>query len=191
MLDLSLFERPLPQPTGKRLRQLQISDAARIQELAGERAVAETTSSIPHPYPDGAAEAWIGARSDCWRSGQEVVFANCPAATGHLLGCVGLILNTRDCRAELGYWVGRPYWGLGHGRAAAAEMVAYGFDVLGLARIHAKVIPSNLASGRICRALGMRHEGRLRQDFIRWGQSFDLDLYGILRAEFLASAAPL
>lgn len=182
---------PLPTLRGHNviLRPFGAADAAQVQRLAGSWAVARTCGRIPHPYPDGEAEAWIADQPRRWHSGEEAAFAVCsaeePVQSGEVLvGCVGLTLTTSDRRAELGYWIGEPYWGRRLGSSAAAAAVAFGFDTLGLHKICASVLPHNQASARICLGLGMRHEGRLRQHVQKWGQVHDLDVYGILRGEW-------
>lgn len=66
---------------------------------------------------------------------------------------------------------------------AAAAVVRWGFDGLGLERIHATHFASNPASGRVMRKLGMNHEGTLRGHIHKWGVPQDLECYGILRSE--------
>ena len=175
------------------LRPFAASDAAQVQRLAGAWAVARNCGRIPHPYPDGAAEAWIADLPRRWQSGQEAVWAVChpveegsDQAAAELVGSVGLVVTPGDRRAELGYWIGEPFWGRRLGSAAAAAAVQYGFGSLGLRKICASVLPSNDASARICVRLGMRREGRLRQHLERWGEVQDLDVYGLLRDEWLA-----
>ena len=63
-------------------------------------------------------------------------------------------------------------------------MVAYGFDKLGLHRIFGKHLRRNLASGKVMQKVGMLYEGRLREDVKKNGELADLELYGMLKADY-------
>lgn len=160
-----------------------MADAGRIRELAGAREVALNTLTIPHPYPDGAAETFISKESE-----DVVRFA---IDDGQLVGVIGLHLNRQDNRAELGYWIGVPYWGRGYATEAAAEVVRHGFEDLGLNKIYAGYFSRNPASGNVLRKIGMRHEGTLRQQHRKWDEYVDVEFYAILRQEFtIRSSVP-
>ena len=73
------------------LRPFEVADAKDIQRLAGDRAVADTTTSIPHPYKDGMAEAWIDSQAKNLAAGKEVTFAVALAETGELVGAISLL----------------------------------------------------------------------------------------------------
>jgi len=169
------------------LRAFVATDADEVQRLAGEREVAETTLNIPYPYPDGAAEAWIAERAAAYARGEEVVFAVTDRAHGALLGAVGLRPAPRHARAELGYWIGRPYWRRGYATEAVRAVLRYGFDALDLNRIHACHFARNPASGRVMAKAGMRAEGVSRQHFRRGDRTEDAVHYAILREEFDSS----
>ena len=64
-----------------------------------------------------------------------------------LVGAVGLRLKREHDRAELGYWIGVPYWGRGYATEAAAAVVGYAFETLGLHRVFASHYTKNAASG--------------------------------------------
>ena len=168
------------------LRPLTLADAADVQRLAGDRAVAETTATIPHPYPDGAAEAWIGTHADRYARGAGVVFGIERLEDGALVGAIGLEINAEMQRAELGYWIGVPYWNQGYCTEAALAVVRFAFDVLGLRRVFAQHYGRNPASGRVMDKVGMRHEGTLRQHTVKWGTIDDMEVYGVLRGEVTA-----
>lgn len=168
------------------LRPFRPSDAKRVQLLAGEREVASTTANIPHPYEDGMAEAWIAGHAESLASGEGIVFAidsPSPPAEG-LVGAVGLVLDLPSRRAEMGYWIGKPYWGLGFATEAAHAVLRYGFEEIGLERIHAHHFARNPASGRVLEKIGMTYEGCLRRHVLKWGRYEDLAMFGILREEF-------
>ena len=94
------------------LRPTQMADAATITALASEFDVARMTARMPHPYAIGDARAWIGQMAE---SG-ETVFAI--TLTGQLIGCAGYTpLDGK--RAEIGYWLGKPWWGQGFATEAA------------------------------------------------------------------------
>ena len=167
------------------LRPFRLSDAPEVQRLAGDRRVAEMTMSIPHPYQDGVAEEWIGSHLETFGSGKEVILAVTLKAGGILLGAIGLAVRREHERAELGYWIGVPYWNQGYCTEAAAAVVRFGFESLGLHRIQANHYARNPASGRVMQRIGMTREGCLRRHIRRWDRSEDLVLYGILRDEVI------
>ncbi|OXM17060.1 GNAT family N-acetyltransferase [Paenibacillus herberti] len=92
------------------LRPLELQDAEAIESLAGNRDVADTTLSIPHPYPTGSAPSFIQARQEAMARGDSYSFAVTLTEGGKFLGVVGLHVNKRHNMAELAYWIGKPYW---------------------------------------------------------------------------------
>ena len=166
------------------LRRFRKADAAAIERLAGAWEVADTTLLIPHPYPNGAAEAFIAQTHADWDAGEQYVFAITFGASGGLCGSMGLKVSARHERGELGYWIGAPFWGNGYCTEAAQAVVRFGFEELRLHSIVAHNFIRNPASGRVLLKLGMKHEGRLRQHVKKGGRFEDLDCYSILRAEF-------
>ncbi|HEX5075620.1 MAG TPA: GNAT family N-acetyltransferase [Gemmatimonadaceae bacterium] len=171
------------------LRPFVLDDALAVQVLAGAPEVADTTLHIPHPYPAGAAEQWIATHAVAWAAGTGVTYAITDAATGILVGAVGLTITPAHAHAEMGYWVGVPYWNRGYATEAAAALVDFGFKQLGLHRIHAHYLTRNPASGRVMQKLGMRSEGVSRHAVRKNGQFEDLELYAILADEWPGSVA--
>jgi len=166
------------------LRPFELADGEDVRRLAGDRAIADTTLQIPHPYEIGMAEEWILTRRPKFEAGEEVVFAIVLRASGELIGAMGLVVEKQFRRAELGYWIGRPYWGNGYGTEAGQAILEYGFRSLNLNRIHACHFKRNPASGRVLRKLGMKHEGSSPQHVLKWGVFEDVELYGILRSDW-------
>jgi RimJ/RimL family protein N-acetyltransferase len=150
--------------------------------------VADTTLKIPHPYEDGLAEKWIANQREWFERHQQVVFAVTLRRGGTLLGATGLQLDLADLRAELGYWIGRPYWGHGYCTEAARATLDFGFEQLGLNRIFAHHFARNPASGRVMQKIGMTREGCLRQHVKKWDAFEDLELYGILKDHWAAKS---
>jgi [ribosomal protein S5]-alanine N-acetyltransferase len=169
------------------LRLFRLEDAAEVQRLAGAFEIADTTLNIPHPYPDGAAEEWISTHPGGFEQGLQVTFAITLQDQGTLVGAIGLVMNPKFSRAEIGYWTGVPYWSKGYTSEAAAEILRFGFENLGLNRIYAYYLTRNPASGRVMQKIGMVYEGTLRQH-ARSGERFeDLHLYAILKSDWQAA----
>jgi RimJ/RimL family protein N-acetyltransferase len=166
------------------LRPFALDDAPAVQRLAGAAEVADTTLNIPHPYRDGVAEAWILTHKQLFRVGMLANFALALRESDALIGAIGLRIEAKHARAELGYWVGLEHWGQGYCTEAGRAVLDYGFNTLGLARIHASHFTRNPASGRVMQKLGMRHEGSLRQHVRKRDVFEDLEVYAILRSEF-------
>lgn len=160
-------------------------DAPAVQRLAGDFAIADTTATIPHPYPDGAAESWIASSDSLWLVKQTLALAIRSKEDGALLGAISLFNILPEHMAELGYWLGKPFWGKGYASEAGHAILAFGFTELKLKRIHAEHLARNPASGRVMDKLGLKQEGVLRQHAIKWGELEDVVCRGILREEWL------
>lgn len=162
------------------------NDAAEVTRLAGDRSVASTTSNIPHPYDEKMACEWIERHQPVFEKDEGVALAITLKADGSLVGAISLMGMVKGHRAELGYWIGKPYWSLGYCTEAAREVLGYAFGVLRLSRVHASHFTRNPASGRVMQKVGMSREGCCRQHIQKWGQLEDLEIYGILEPEWRA-----
>jgi RimJ/RimL family protein N-acetyltransferase len=178
----------MPQPTLETdrliLRPFTLADGPVVRRLAGEREIAATTLLIPHPYPQGAAEEWIGTHAEAYAKGESVTFAITRREDGALLGAIGLGIDSEHERAEMGYWIGKPYWNGGFCTEAAAAVLEYAFNALNLNRVFAHHFSSNPSSGRVMEKIGMRYEGECAQHFRKWGEFQDIRLYGILKSDY-------
>jgi RimJ/RimL family protein N-acetyltransferase len=166
------------------LRPFHLSDATIVQKLAGDKRIASTTFNIPNPYPDGGAEEWIATHESKYLEGKGVVYAITLKKSGDLIGAISLAILSEHNQAELGYWVGVPYWNQGFCTEAGRAILEYGFETKGLNRIHACYLSRNPASGRVMEKLGMSHEGKRRQHVLKWGVYEDLELKGIIQSDW-------
>jgi ribosomal-protein-alanine N-acetyltransferase len=166
------------------LRPFTLDDAAAIQRLLGDRAIADTTLSIPHPYEDGMAESWIAGRQELIECGERAPFAIERKSDGALIGSINLMDIQPGHQAEFGYWVGVPYWNQGYCTEAGRAMLRFAFSELGLVRVIASHLSRNPSSGRVMQKLGMQHEGTRRQHVRKWDVFEDVEIYGILVSEW-------
>jgi ribosomal-protein-alanine N-acetyltransferase len=148
--------------------------------LIGTREVAATTLRIPHPYTEQDARAFIAGSLDPGKLWLAITLRS----DGRQIGGIGLRVDEHHRHAELGYWLGVPYWGKGYATEAGREMVRYGFEDLKLHRIFASHFGHNPASGKILLKLGMKHEGCQREHLLKWDQFVDSVLYGMSQQEW-------
>jgi len=158
-------------------------DIPALLPLIGAREVAATTLRIPHPYTESDAQDFIAATEEDLASGNGLRLGIVVRESDMLCGGVGLRIETDHRRAELGYWIGVPYWGNGFATEAARAVVKHGFETLGLHRIFASHFANNPSSARVLQKIGMRHEGSLRAHILKWGEFLDLEMYGMLASD--------
>jgi len=142
------------------LRSLRPSDAGPIALWCGQYRVASMLARVPHPYPPGAAEAYIESVLS-GRAGETVWAMDASPSDGpDFLGAVSLKGRPGDAARGFGYWVGPPAWGLGYATEAAAAVIAHAFDDPALAAVETTVYVDNPASRRVLDKLGFRATGR-------------------------------
>jgi ribosomal-protein-alanine N-acetyltransferase len=163
------------------LRAFSLSDAPALSQLAGHPDIAATTLNMPQPYTEADAKAFIESAQD---NSKNHSFAIVRKSDQQLLGGMGIHPDMRHQHAELGYWIGVPYWNQGYASETARRIVAYGFEDLKLRRIYAGYFTQNIASRRVMEKVGMTYEGTLRQHYERFGNFYDVGYLSILRSEW-------
>lgn len=181
------MNRPVLNTERLTLRLFEPADAPAVQQLAGAYEVALNTLTIPHPYPEGAAAEWIASNEKMFEEGKMINLAIVVRDTGEVAGSIGLVLTPQHDKAEIGYWIGVPYWNRGYATEAARALIDFGFAECGLNRIDAGHFDRNPSSGRVMQKAGMQYEGRLRQYIKKWDDYLDVDYYAILRSEWDAA----
>ncbi len=166
-----------------RLRPFALDDAPALYRLCANPEVAATTLNLPQPYALADAENWIPKHAAEFDAGVAMTLAITMRDVGILVGNISLRICRAHARGDLGYLIGRPYWGRGYCTEAARAVAAFGFGELDLNRIEAQHFARNPASGRVMQKVGMRYEGTNRQSLRRFGQYEDAVIYGLLREE--------
>ena len=163
---------------------MELSDAPDIQRLAGDYDVASTTLNIEHPYEDGMAEQWITSCQEKTASGELINFAITLQNGGEFLGVIGIHPDDDKPQAEIGYWIGKPFWNRGYATEAVTAVVRHGFNEMKLERIYAAHFTRNPSSGRVLQKAGMLYEGSQLGPTVKWGVLENLELYGVSREQF-------
>lgn len=162
------------------LRAPRASDAPRIALLAGDYDVASMTGTIPHPYSEEMAADWVKSL----HAGEEgVAFA--VEQAGSLIGCVGY-RAVDESHAEMGYWIGKPYWGFGYATEAARALILYifaqeSFDYLTIGHFR-----ENPASARVIAKLGFEAAGEILRDCAATGGKAHCVTYRLARDRALS-----
>lgn len=165
------------------LRPPRLDDAPDIQTYASEWELAKTTLNIPHPYPENAALEWMQMLIEAPES-DNYYFTVC-LKDSTLVGAFNVGVIPRHHHAEIGYWIGRPFWGQGYASEAARRAVVFCFEELNLNRVFANYFTTNPASRRVMEKAGMIHEGTLKQHYFRWDNYIDVGICGITREDWL------
>jgi RimJ/RimL family protein N-acetyltransferase len=151
------------------------SDIPALAAHANDREVwLNLRDRFPHPYGRPDAEIWIACAS-----GQDPQRSFAITFKDVAIGGIGLELQADVHRltAEIGYWLGRIYWGQGLATAAVNAVTSFGFKTLGLCRLYAMVFEHNGASCRVLEKCGYQLEGRMRKSVIKAGRTLDQLLY--------------
>ncbi|GEP10747.1 GNAT family N-acetyltransferase [Methylobacterium gnaphalii] len=167
------------------LRWPQARDAEAIVRLAGERAVAEMTSQIPHPIDPLGTDAFIIEARRANAEGEALTMALAlRSAPSALIGVISIGPHPAVSGAHLGYWLGTPYWGMGLMSEAVATMVEAYFSYAGGEVLRSSAMTSNVASRRVLEKCGFVRQGCERHAFPARGGEREVDLFQLTRNEW-------
>lgn len=167
------------------LSEILATDIPTIIKYAGNSNVAKHLLNLPHPYYEKDAIFWINMAHQGWVDGSKCIFGIRLKENQEFIGGVGLHIDTRFNRAELGYWIGEPFWGKGYMTEALATVIKYGFEEKELNKIFAIHLLENPASGKVMAKNGMLKEGEMKEHVTNQNEYKDIAQYGLTRSQYL------
>ena len=154
------------------------ADCEAIVRLAGEKAVAEMTAAIPHPYPPDDATIFVFESRKANALGRGLRMAIAPRKKPQqLIGMIGIEPSPEDGRPHLGYWLGRPHWGKGYATEAARALVDAWFAYTEADELTSAARTVNPASRRVLEKCGFRPTGAGLMAFPARGGVFPVDRF--------------
>ena len=162
------------------IRPWRVGDEAALVSIANNRNIwRNLTNGFAHPYTLKDAEAWIASASEPTDDARDeaVLIGN------ETVGGVGFRrlpdLSTRT--AEIGYWIGEPFWGRGYATEALRISTETAWRDCDFVRLQAHVLGWNAASCRVLEKAGYAHEATLRNHGFKDGEVCDMFIYALLR----------
>ena len=167
-----------------RLRRFRLEDARDIAARINDPEISRFTIQIPYPYGVKDAIDFISNNEVWFEEGSSLNLAITLKEEDSVIGGIGLMnIDRKFNHAEIGYWIGKEYWGKGMVSQCVQAMVRLGFDRIGLQRISAVVFSPNTRSKRILEKNGFKFEGTMRDRYILDGRPADGDIFGITRRD--------
>lgn len=165
------------------LTEFRPSDKPTLVEHLRDKEIYDRTLRIPYPYTEADAEEWLGIVGKATRQQGRAVHWAIRNAEDFLIGGVGFdgLQLGKSHRAEIGYWLAKPFWGQGIMPSVVRRVCRHGFKEFGLVKVTAHVFATNPASARVLEKCGFVQEGFLRKHYLKDGQYLDAQLYALLR----------
>jgi RimJ/RimL family protein N-acetyltransferase len=162
-------------------------DAEAIESNGNDYEIASSMPSIPHPYKREDILAFIDFANYKYLNRDEYHLA-VRLDNGTLIGMCALAnIDTLNRKAELGYWLGRKYWGKGYAKQAIRLIMHLGFEELELNKIYAKVLTNNERSIGLLNSLKFQKEGLNREDVLHMGRFVDDFTFSMLKKDYTCS----
>ena len=154
-----------------KIRPLELSDKTNLAKLGNNKKVWDNLRDyIPFPYTENDAEFFINLTQD---EDPKQTFGI--EYDGELSGVIGLVVqkDVYQKSAEIGYWIGEPFWGNGIATKAVELITKYGFDKINLNRIYTGVFEYNIASMRVLEKNGFDKEGIFKNAILKNNKVYD------------------
>lgn len=166
------------------LKEMHLHDAEAIYNLAKNENVSKYTLNIPYPYKMEDAVWWINNAKEKFKTKEQFTFGIFILDTEEFIGGIGLIVDQKNSKASIGYWVGEPFWNKGYTTEALKLILNFGFNDLQLNKLFAHHLVENTASGRVMQKAGMILEAELKEHNCKNGVFRDIKQYRLTRKEF-------
>jgi len=165
------------------LSEIQPSDQAAVLEHLQEKEIYDRTLRIPYPYTEADFQAWLQiVEKTSEQQGQRVHWA-IRNEVDFLIGGCGFdsFQVGKSHRAEIGYWLAKPFWGRGIMTAVVRRACEFAFAEFGLVKIVAHVFADNAASAKVLEKCGFQQEGYLRKHYLKDGKYLDARPFALVK----------
>ena len=159
------------------------TDKAALVNQINDKEIFDNTLLIPHPYTEQDADNWFDLLDKQLQSNGSQSNWAIRKEDGQLIGGIGFWLahGKASHKDELGYWLGREYWGKGIMTNVVERFVEFGFEKRGLVRIMATIFAHNKGSARVLEKVGFQKEGILRKNYFKNDRYIDGILYALIK----------
>ncbi len=172
----------LPIDDAYSISDIQPGDKPAYLEYLQEKQIYDQTFNIPYPYTEADADWWLNHVAETTKN-QNGISVNWAIREkgGRLVGGIGFhgFEIGKSHRAEIGYWLAKPFWSKGIMTKAVKASSIYAFKELGLSRITANVFDFNIGSAKVLEKSGYQCEGILRSHYNKDGKIFDGKMYAL------------
>lgn len=159
------------------LRNINKAAPEEIQKLANNHAIAvNLRDAFPYPYTVEDAVTYLELAANGVLGHVFGIYDN-----DTFVGCCSLIPQNDVYRinAEIGYWIGEPYWGRGYATDAVRQCLKFAFEELNLLRVYANIYEYNIGSMKVLGKVGFEKEAIIKSSIMKEGKIFDEHLYSI------------
>lgn len=163
------------------IREWKIEDAASLAEMLNNKNILDNLrDGLPYPYTRRDAEEYI---TSMLSTDKTKTFAFAITVGDQVVGSIGVFRceNIHFRTAEMGYYIGEPYWGKGLGTSAVNQACNYIYENTDIIRIFAEPFAYNKASCRVLEKAGFQVEGLLRNNAIKNGKVLDMRMYSLIK----------
>lgn len=163
------------------IRKWKVEDKYELaQNLNNMKVLNNLRDGLPYPYTEKDAEEYILAMLS---ADKDSTYAFAIAVDDKVIGSIGVFRrdNIHSRTAELGYYIGEPYWGQGLMTSAVRQICEYVFDNTDIIRIFAEPFAHNIASCRVLEKAGFSMEGVLRSNAVKNGAIVDMKMYALIK----------
>jgi ribosomal-protein-alanine N-acetyltransferase len=159
----------------------EVADRGALVQHLGDEEIYRNTLRIPHPYTSADADTWLGIAAAATKEHGEPIHLAIRDGAGRLIGGCGFDGLVRGHRAEIGYWLARPFWNRGIMTLVVPRACEDAFNRFALVRIAAHVFANNAASARVLEKAGFQEEGYLRKHYLKDAVFLDARVYALVR----------
>ncbi|MCH5250205.1 MAG: GNAT family N-acetyltransferase [Lachnospiraceae bacterium] len=166
-----------------KIREWRIEDSTNLAKMLNNIKIMDNLrDGLPYPYTEKDAKEFINSMLSADKT---KTYAFAITVDDVAIGSIGVFRceNIHSRTAEMGYYIGEPYWGKGYCTSAVRQVCEYIFGNTDIIRIFAEPFAYNTASCRVLEKAGFKFEGTLHSNAVKNGEIIDMNMYALIKQQ--------